>query len=161
MFEIERSLKVGLSFGLTSAVITTLGLIVGLDASVHTKMAVLGGILIIAIADSFSDALGIHVSEESQNTHTQTEIWKSTIATFISKFVFAMTFAVPVLFFPLEIAVIVDIIWGFLLLAVFSYYIGIKEQTNPWKVVLEHILIGVVVITITYFVGKWIGTNIL
>ena len=161
MFEIERSLKVGLSFGLTSAVITTLGLIVGLDASINTKMAVLGGIIIIAIADAFSDSLGIHVSEESQNTHTQTEIWKATIATFISKFVFAMTFAVPVLLFPLDTAVIVDIIWGFLLLAVFSYYIGIKEKTNPWKVVLEHILIGVIVITITYFVGKWVGAIIL
>ena len=159
MFDIERSLKVGLSFGLTSAVITTLGLIVGLDASINTKMAVLGGILIIAIADAFSDALGIHVSEESENVHTAAEIWKSTMATFLSKFVFAMTFAVPVLLLPLETAVVVDIIWGLLLLAVFSYYIGKQERTNPWKVVIEHVIIGIAVITITYFVGKWIGTN--
>jgi len=159
MIDIEHSLKVGLSFGLTSAVITTLGLIVGLDASINTKMAVLGGILIIAIADAFSDALGIHVSEESENVHTAAEIWKSTMATFLSKFVFALTFAVPVLLFPLNIAVMVDIGWGFLLLAVFSYYIGKQEKTNPWKVVMEHILIGIVVITITHFVGKWVGAN--
>jgi len=159
MFDIERSLKVGLSFGLTSAVITTLGLIVGLDASINTKMAVLGGILIIAIADSFSDALGIHVSEESENVHTTKQIWKSTISTFLSKFVFALTFAVPVILLPLDAAVIVDIIWGFLLLAVFSYYIALQQKTAPWKVVLEHVVIGIIVIAITYFVGKWIGAT--
>ena len=159
MADIEHSLKVGLSFGLTSAVITTLGIIVGLDASIHTKMAVLGGILIIAIADAFSDALGIHVSEESENIHTPAEIWKSTIASFLCKIVFALTFAVPVILLPLDVAVMVDLVWGFLLLAVFSYYIGKQQKTNPWKVVLEHIVIGIVVVTITYFVGKWIGTT--
>jgi len=32
-------------------------------------------VLTIAIADAFSDALGIHVSEESENRHTHREIW--------------------------------------------------------------------------------------
>ncbi len=159
MSDIEHSLKVGLSFGLTSAVITTLGLIVGLDASINTRLAVLGGILIIAIADAFSDSLGIHISEESENVHTAMEIWKSTIATFFSKLIFALTFAVPVLLLPLETAVMVDIGWGFLLLAVFSYYIGTQQKTNPWKVVFEHIVIGIIVITITHYVGAWIGAT--
>jgi vacuolar iron transporter family protein len=54
----------GLSFGLTSGVITTLGLIVGLHAGTHSRAAVLGGIFTIAIADSLFDALGIHLAEE-------------------------------------------------------------------------------------------------
>ena len=156
----EHSLKVGLSFGLTSAVITTLGLIVGLDASTNSKLAVLGGILVIAIADAFSDALGIHVSEESENVHTTKEIWASTLSTFVSKFVFALTFAVPVIFLPLATAVVADVIWGFLLLTMFSYYIA-KEQKaeQPLNTVLEHLSIGIVVIAITYYVGGWIGAN--
>ena len=72
---IEDSLRTGISFGLTSAVITTLGLMVGLHSGTHSKMVVLSGILTIAIADAFSDALGIHISEESQNTHTVKQIW--------------------------------------------------------------------------------------
>ena len=52
---IKKSLKIGLSFGLTSGVITTLGLLVGLNSSTHSKMVVLGGILVIAIADALSD----------------------------------------------------------------------------------------------------------
>ena len=66
----EHSFRVGMSFGLTSGIITTLGLIVGLHSGTHSKLAVIGGILTIAMADAFSDALGIHVSEESEATHT-------------------------------------------------------------------------------------------
>ena len=59
------SIRKGLGFGLTSGVITTLGLLVGLNAGTHSKKIVLGGILLIAIADALSDALGIHISEEA------------------------------------------------------------------------------------------------
>ena len=51
-------LRTGISFGLTSAVITTLGLMVGLNSGTHSQIVVLGGIITIAIADAFSDALG-------------------------------------------------------------------------------------------------------
>ncbi len=64
----KNSLHTGIAFGLTSAVITILGLMVGLHSGTHSKNFVLGGNLTIAIADAFSDALGIHASEESKNT---------------------------------------------------------------------------------------------
>ena len=54
----------------------------------HSKPAVIDGVLTMAIADAFSDALGIHTSEESENKHTRKEIWESTISTFLSKFIF-------------------------------------------------------------------------
>lgn len=50
------SIRKGFSFGLTSGVITTLGLIVGLHSSTHSDLSVIGGILSIAIADAMSDA---------------------------------------------------------------------------------------------------------
>jgi len=40
---VKHSIKVGFSFGITSAVITTLGLIVGLNSSTHSTLAVMGG----------------------------------------------------------------------------------------------------------------------
>ena len=51
----KHSLKTGLSFGLTSEIITTLGLMVGLNSSTHSDLVVIGGILTIAIADGFLD----------------------------------------------------------------------------------------------------------
>ena len=77
----KHSLKVGFNFGLTSGIITTLGLMVGLHASTHSKLVVIGGILTIAIADALSDAIGIHIAEESENKHTAKEVWESTFST--------------------------------------------------------------------------------
>jgi len=156
--KIGHSLKVGLSFGLTSAIITTLGLMVGLFSSTHSKLVVIGGILTIAIADSMSDALGIHVSEESENVHTPKEIWTSTLSTFFSKFIFALTFLIPLLLFDLYTAVLVSILWGFLLLGGFSYYIARQQKAKAWKVIGEHLLIASFVIIITFYAGEWINS---
>ena len=155
----KHSLKTGFSFGLTSGIITTLGLMVGLHSGTHSKLVVLGGILTIAIADAFSDALGIHVSEESENKHTTKEIWESTICTFVTKFIFAATFLVPVLLFSLMTAIVVSVVWGLSMLAIFSYYIAKEQREKPWKVIGEHLLIAVVVIIITHYVGEWIGST--
>jgi len=155
----RHSIKTGLSFGLTSGIITTLGLMVGLHSGTHSKLVVIGGILTIAIEDAFSDALGIHVSEESENKHSTKEIWESTICTFAAKLVFALTFVVPILLFPLTTAMVVSIVWGLSLLSLFSFYMAKDQKEKPWKVIGEHLLIAVVVIIITHYVGHWIGST--
>jgi len=149
----KHSIKTGLSFGLTSATITTLGLMVGLHAGTNSKLVVIGGILIIAIADAFSDALGIHVSEESENKHTTVEIWEATIATFFAKFIFASTFIIPLLLFPLSAAIIVSVVYGLVLLSLFSLYMAKEQGERPWKVIAEHLVIAVVVVIVTHYVG--------
>lgn len=157
----RHSIKTGLSFGLTSAIITTLGLMVGIYSGTHSRVAVIGAILTIAIADAFSDALGIHISEESENKHTPKEIWEATFSTFLSKFLFAMTFVLPVLFLRLNAAIIISILWGLFLLSLFSFYLAKEQKTKPWKVIFEHLLIAIVVITVTYYVGIWIRTIVI
>ncbi len=156
---VRHSLKTGFSFGLTSGVITTLGLMVGLHSGTHSKLAVIGGILTIAIADAFSDALGIHVSEEAENKHTAKEIWESTIVTFLSKFVFALTFIVPVLFFQLSLAIGISVVWGLSLLGIFSFQIAKEQNIKPWKVIAEHLVIALIVITMTHYAGDWISST--
>ena len=70
----KHALKTGLCFGLTSEVMTTLWLMVGLHYFVGSKLVIIGGILTIAIADAFSEALGIHVSEEVEDVYDKREI---------------------------------------------------------------------------------------
>jgi len=153
----KRSLKTGFCFGLTSGIITTLGLIVGLNSGTGSKLAVIGGILTIAVADAFSDALGIHISEEAENAHSTREIWESTIFTFISKFLVAMTFLVPVILFDLLTAVVVSLIWGFLVLGILSVLLAREQGKAPRKVVTEHLIILILVVAATDLVGSWIG----
>ena len=152
----KESLKTGFCFGLTSGIITTLGLMVGLTSGTGSKLAVIGGILTIAVADAFSDALGIHISEEAENAHSTREVWESTVFTFASKFLVAMTFVVPVFLFDLSTAVVASLIWGFLVLSILSFFLAREQERNPWKVVAEHLIILVVVVAATDLVGTWI-----
>ena len=150
----KKSIKKGFSFGLTSGIITTLGLIVGLYSITESKLAILGGILVIAIADALSDAMGIHISEESDKKNSEKEIWEATFSTLFSKFIFALSFVIPILLFSLGIAVIVNIIWGIFLMTILSYMIGKRNGDVPYKVILEQLVITIFVIAITYYVGK-------
>jgi VIT1/CCC1 family predicted Fe2+/Mn2+ transporter len=154
----KNALKKGFSFGLTSGVITTLGLMVGLESSTESKLAVIGGILAIAVADAFSDALGMHISQESEGKNSVKDVWLSTISTFIAKFFFAMTFAVPVLLLSLTTAVIVSIVWGLSLIGIFSVYMAKLEKISAWKTVFEHVGIAIVVIILTHYLGHFIKT---
>lgn len=155
----KHSIKTGFSFGLTSGIITTLGLMVGLHSGTHSKLAVLGGILTIAIADAFSDALGIHISEESEGKHSVKEIWESTLSTFFSKFVFALTFVIPVLLLNLSTAIIVSVVWGLSLLSILSFRIAREQKKPPLRVIGEHLIIAIVVILTTHYVGDWMSST--
>jgi vacuolar iron transporter family protein len=156
VFMTKSSFKISFGFGIASGVITTLGLMIGLYSSTYSKGVVLGGILTIAIADAFSDAAGIHFYEETKGIHTTKEIWKATIFTFFSKFLVAISFLFPILFFSLKTGLILNIVWGFLLLSGFSFVVAKKQNNNPYKSVLEHGLIMWSVIIITYYVGQFI-----
>lgn len=146
----EHSLKVGISFGLTSAIITTLGLMVGLHSFSGSKLVILGAIFTIAIADALSDALGVHLSEESENVHTDKEIWISTVATFFAKFLFALTFAIPLLLLDLQTGIYANIAWGLFSLSILSFLMARSQGKNPIKIVLEHLTIAILVIVATH-----------
>jgi VIT1/CCC1 family predicted Fe2+/Mn2+ transporter len=152
----KDTIKTGLCFGLTSAIITTLGLIVGLHSFSGSKMVVIGGIFTIAIADAFSDALGIHVSEEAENVHNTREVWEATVTTFLTKFCFALTFMVPVLVVDLSTAILISVGYGLIMLSILSYTINKKEK---WKVIVEHITIALIVVIITHYIGDWIAES--
>lgn len=147
----KRSHRSGLGFGITSGVITTLGLIVGLYSGTESSFIVIGGILTIAIADAFSDSLGIHVAKESVNEYSTKEVWEATFATFFSKFLMALTFVVPFLFFYVTTAVLISILWGVFVLSFFSFFIAKKRGEPAWKAITEHLFIAMAVIVITYY----------
>ncbi len=147
----KSSIRAGLGFGVTSGPITVLGLMVGLHSILPSKLVLIGGILTIAIADAMSDSLGMHVAKEATNLYTTKEVWETTIYTFLSKFFIAISFTLPFYFFQLYTAMIINIIWGLLLLGTFSFFIAKKNGVNPWKVVTEHLVIAAVVIIISHY----------
>lgn len=151
---IKDSFKSGLGFGLTSGIITTLGLIVGVYFSTGSRLAIISGILTIAIADSFSDALGMHVSLESSKRNRPKDIWISTFSTFVAKLFFASLFVVPFWFLDMCSALIISIIMGIIGLGSYSYFISKVSGQKSFPAIFEHCAIGVLVVVITGIGGE-------
>jgi VIT1/CCC1 family predicted Fe2+/Mn2+ transporter len=155
----NKGARTGIFFGATSGVITTIGLIVGLHAGTQSMVAVLGGILVVAVADAMSDALGIHIAQEADPDSTSDHIWAATIWTFLTKLIVALSFALPLLWLPLRIAVIVSVSWGLLVITLLSAYLAHVQRVKALPVITEHLVIAIVVVTVSYFIGVWVRTS--
>ena len=148
------SVKKGLSYGTTTGVITTLALLLGLYSASAPRNVILAGILTIAFADAFSDGLGIHISEESENVHPHRTVWESTLATVFTKMILGLSFVVPVVFFTLNTAIVLDVVWGSLVLTVVSYQVARKNEQNTVSMMVEHLGIALMVIVGSLLIGK-------
>ena len=149
--------RTGLFFGATSGVITTIGLIVGLNSGTRSITAVLGGILVIAVADAMSDALGIHLAEESDPQTSHGHVWSATVMTFITKFVFSISFAVPLLLLPLSTAVSVSVAWGLLVIVLLSFFLARSQGESPYAIIAEHVGIAMLVVVLSHYIGVWVS----
>jgi len=152
----NKGARTGIFFGATSGVITTIGLIVGLHAGTQSRIAVLGGILVVAVADAMSDAMGIHLAQEADPGSTNDHIWAATIWTFLTKLIVALSFTLPLLWLPLQAAVIVDVSWGLLVITLLSAYLAHVQRVKALPVIMEHLLITILVVAVSYFIGVWV-----
>jgi VIT1/CCC1 family predicted Fe2+/Mn2+ transporter len=152
----NKGTRTGIYFGATSGVITTIGLIAGLYAGTDSLVAVLGGILVVAVSDAMSDALGIHLAQEADPDSSNAHIWAATISTFVTKLLVALTFALPLIFLPLGVAVVVSVSWGLIVIVLLSYYLARTQKVAVVPVVAEHLAIAVAVVILAHFIGVWV-----
>lgn len=145
--------RTGIFFGATSGVITTLGLIVGLSAGTESLVAVIGGILIIAVADALSDALGIHLALEADSGTSAREVWVATFTTLAAKFLTAITFVLPFLLMPLHLAIWISVIWGYLIITVLSLQLARAQQASAGGIIAEHVVIATFVVLASHAIG--------
>jgi len=145
------------SFGISSAVLTTLGIIVGLNSATASRTAVIGGIVVIAVADSLSDSMGIYTLKKSERGTSSATAFRSALNSFLGKFIFALTFVIPFIIFPLSFAIYLSILWGLILLAFISVQIASIHEEGIFKSVIKNLLIAIVIIVISYFVGKGVA----
>jgi len=155
----NKGARTGVFFGATSGVITTIGLIAGLNAGTRSLVAVLGGIFVVAVADAMSDAMGIHLAQESDPESTHEHIWAATFWTFFTKLFVALTFALPLLWFPLQLAVGIAVGWGLFVITLLSAYLARVQGTPILHVVTEHVLIAIVVVAVSHYIGVWVATE--
>jgi VIT1/CCC1 family predicted Fe2+/Mn2+ transporter len=154
MFNINK-----FSLGATSAIITSLALIAGMTHDDKTKISLIAGLLIIAIADNVTDSLGIHILKESEGV-SRKKVWISTIGNFTSRLILSLTFTLIVWLFPSYLALIISIIWGSIVLIILSYSIAKKQNTRPLREIFLHLFIAFFVIAGSKILGDLIVKNI-
>ena len=150
-----RPVQTKFSFGATSAIITNLGLIIGLRTGQYAKLSIIGGIIIIALTDNIADSAGIHIYQEAECLKTK-EVWLSTLTNFLTRILVSLTFVLLVAFLPIKAAVICALFWGLLLLSYLSYTVAINRKVNPYLAVFEHIVIAVLVIAVSNLLGAFV-----
>jgi VIT1/CCC1 family predicted Fe2+/Mn2+ transporter len=146
------------SFGGTSAIITNMSLIIGFGSTGVPKSAIIGGILVIAVADNISDSLGIHIYKESECSGTK-EPFISTIFNFITRLFISLVFVVIMMLFPIPKAQIISSIWGLFALSTISYFISIRNKKNPATEMLKHLGVVIIVIIASKYVGDFIHSH--
>jgi VIT1/CCC1 family predicted Fe2+/Mn2+ transporter len=142
------------SFGGPAAIVTSMGLIVGLDAATVTKAAVIESLLIIALADNLTDSLSVHIYQESERL-AERQAFRNTVANFFTRLFTSSTFVIILLFSRMPFAVYACVIWGFVLLSGLSYLLAKVRRVDPVSEIVKHSAIAVVVIGVSRAIGMW------
>lgn len=143
-------------FGSTAAIITNISLIVGLGSAQAGKGPILGGLLTIALADNISDSLGIHLYKEAEGYGERLSLLATTLS-FVSRLLVSLSFVAIVLIFSISQSILVSIIWGFFLLILISYLITRSQSRNSILEIAKHVLVAVIVIVLSRYVGYMIA----
>ena len=143
------------TFGGSSAIITNISLIVGMGSAI-SKPAIIGSLLIIAIADNISDSLGIHIYRESEYSGIQ-EPLMAAAGNFVARFIVSLSFIGIMLAFSINKAEIISAVWGLFLLAAISYLISRRNNNKPFPEVAKHIVVAVIVISASKYAGYLIS----
>jgi hypothetical protein len=147
MFDLRR-----LSFGGPAAIVTSMGLIVGLDAATAAKAALIGSLLVIGLADNLTDSLSVHIYQEAERlAHRQA--FRTTVANYIARLTVTSSFVLLVLLLPAATATFVCVAWGLFLLSGLSYLLARARQASVPGEIFKHAGVAVAVIVMSKAIG--------
>jgi len=146
----------GATFGIMDGIITILGVMWGLSVT-QNKFILMIGILTAGLADSFANAAGMHVSQETEAAHRRREVWKSTIFCFVATFLVAVILTAPLIFFSLKTAIIISALIAVTLLVNLGYFVAEVRHRKPISLILEYTFIGIAVSVICFGLGNLVS----
>ena len=141
------------SFGATSAVTSSLALLIGLNQLGVSKLGIIGALLVIAFADNLADSLGMHIYAESRSKG-QTKL--NTIMNYFTRLGLTLLLIIFVVALPMPYAMAASIILSLAVLAVLSYFIAKSHNLNPTRSVANHLAVTVLVMIASQFIGSTI-----
>ena len=143
-------------FGAVSAIVTSIGLIIGLGTVGISTPTIIAGLLIVGLADNLTDSLSIHVYQESEKLEQQAA-FEATISNFVTRLLISISFVIVVLVFSSSTAVFVSLAWGIALLTGVTWLVAKSRGANVTTEVLKHLAVAAVVIVASRAIGVLIN----
>jgi VIT1/CCC1 family predicted Fe2+/Mn2+ transporter len=147
-----------ISFGGTAAIVTSMGLILGLDAAASSRQTVVSALLIFALADNLTDSLSVHAYQEAERLEAR-QAFASTVANFAVRLLVALSFVAIVAFSPRLWLSAIAGAWGFSLLSLLTYQLARARNAHIGKEVVKHIVVAACVIVVSRWVGAWVADS--
>jgi len=139
------------SFGATSAVTSSLALMIGLNQLGVSKIGMIGALLVIAFADNIADSLGMHIYAESKSKdHAKL----NTLTNYLTRLGITLLMIVFVVALPLQYAIATSIVFGMIVIAVLSYLIAKTHGLNPGRIVAEHLGVTIGILVASQIIGS-------
>ncbi len=142
-----------LAFGISGSVLTTLGIMVGLLSATSSELAVIAGIVSVAIADSLSDSISMFSAKKAESGTSHKIAIASALNVFIGKLVFTLSFIVPFLLFSFQTAIIISIIWGLFLIILVNLAIAMAQEESKFKTIMKNTFLALLVVVVSYLFG--------
>lgn len=139
------------SFGATSAVTSSLALMVGLSQLDVSKTGMIGALLVLGLADNIADALGMHIYSESKSkSHTKL----NTATNYLTRLGITLLLILFIVLLPFPYALAASIITGMLVIALLSYLIARDHGLDARRAVAEHLAVAALVLIVSQLVGS-------
>ena len=147
------------SFGSTSAIVTSMGVIIGLGAATARTATIVSSLLIFAVADNISDSLSIHMYQEAEKLDERSA-FRATLTNFVARLLITLSFVMITMLLAYPYAGIVALVWGFLLLTGLSYALAMERRVSPMPEIGKHLGVAVLVIAASRVIGSWIFLHV-
>ncbi len=148
-----------LSYGGTAAIVTGMGLVVAFDEATASRAALIGSLLVVAVADNLADSLAIHVYQESEKLETR-QAFRSTVTNYLARLLVAASFIALATFVPVGSLVPGAVAWGLALLCTLTYFVARSRGASPLVEVGKHLGVAVAVILLSHAIGEWILAHV-
>jgi VIT1/CCC1 family predicted Fe2+/Mn2+ transporter len=141
------------SFGSTSAIVTSVGVIVGFGPSAASRPWMVSSLLIIALADNITDSLSIHVYQESEQLNGRAA-FRATMTNFVTRLIVAASFVALVVALPTPLIAAASLAWGAFLLASLTYALARSRDVRPLPEIFKHLVVAVIVVAVSRALGS-------
>lgn len=143
------------SFGAPAAIVTSIGLIVGLNAATTSRVAIASSLLILALGDNLTDALSVHIYQEAEQLPAR-DAFQTTVSNFLARLLVSLSFVALVsTTTPLWMSSL-SILWGFILLSALTYRLAKVRGARPAAEIAKHCVVAIIVVLLSVAVGTWV-----